>query len=78
MAAARARGRMGGRPRALSPTQVDMARVLLADPLRPIDEVCAALHVSRATLYRYVPTGTRPARAVPPERALRLRRGSAC
>ena len=68
LAAARARGRMVGRPRALSDAQVEMARVLLADPLRPIDEVCAALHVSRATLYRYVPTGSRPARAAPPER----------
>ena len=74
LAAARARGRMGGRPRALSDSQVEMARVLLADPLRPIDEVCAALHVSRATLYRYVPTGSRPARVVPPDRTPRLRR----
>ena len=75
LAAARARGRMGGRPRVLSPERVEMARVLLADPLRPINEVCAALHVSRATLYRYVPSGSRPPRTAPPERSGRLRGG---
>ena len=60
LAAARARGRLGGRPRALSPAQVEMARTLLADRTRPIADVCGALHVSRATLSRYVTT--RPAR----------------
>ena len=78
LAAARARGRMGGRPRAFTDAQVEMARVLLADPLRPIDEVCAALHVSRATLYRYVPSGSRPARAVQPPPVARRRCGPAC
>ncbi|HEY0778485.1 MAG TPA: recombinase family protein, partial [Gemmatirosa sp.] len=58
LAAARARGRMGGRLRALTEAQVEMARSLLADRTRPIAEVCGALHVSRATLYRYVPTHT--------------------
>ena len=76
-AAARARGRTGGRPRAFTDAQVQMARELLADPLRPIDEVCAALHVSRATLYRYVPSGSRPARAVQPPPVARRRRGPA-
>lgn len=78
LAAARARGRMGGRPRAFTPERVEMARVLLADPLRPIDDVCAAPHVSRATLYRYVPSGSRPPRTAPPERAGRPRRGPLC
>ena len=58
LAAARARGRMGGRPRARTDAPVEMARSLLADHTRPITEVCGALHVSRATLYRYVPTYT--------------------
>ena len=75
LAAARARGRMGGRPRALSETQLEMARVLLADPLRPIDEICGALHVSRATLYCHVPAHARPARALTPDRAARLQHG---
>jgi DNA invertase Pin-like site-specific DNA recombinase len=63
LAAARARGRLGGRPRALGPAQVEMARTLLADRTRPIAEVCAALHVSRSTLYRHVPT--HPGRLAP-------------
>jgi DNA invertase Pin-like site-specific DNA recombinase len=63
LAAAGARGRLGGRPRALNPAQVEMARTLLADRTRPIADVCDALHVSRATLYRYVTT--RPARVAP-------------
>ncbi|HEY0780537.1 MAG TPA: recombinase family protein, partial [Gemmatirosa sp.] len=75
LAAARARGRMGGRPRAMSDTQLEMARVLLADPLRPIDEICGALHVSRSTPYRHVPSHIRLARVTPPERAARRREG---
>jgi DNA invertase Pin-like site-specific DNA recombinase len=65
LAAARARGRVGGRPRALSPTQVEAARGLPADPARPIAEVCAALRVSKATLYRHVPAGARPRPTLP-------------
>ncbi|GJG89437.1 invertase [Gemmatimonadetes bacterium T265] len=66
LAAARARGRLGGRKRVLSPTQVEAARGLIADPTRPIADVCAAMRVSRATLYRYVPTDTRRRLALPP------------
>jgi hypothetical protein len=58
LAPARARGRLGGRPPALSAAQVEMARALLADRTRPIREVYTALHVSRSTLYRHVPTYT--------------------
>lgn len=65
LAAARARGRVGGRPGALSPTQVEAARGLMADPARPIAAVCTALRMSRATLYRYVPAGTRLRPALP-------------
>jgi DNA invertase Pin-like site-specific DNA recombinase len=42
LAAARARGRVGGRPPALNPAQVEMARALLADRTRPIREVYTA------------------------------------
>jgi DNA invertase Pin-like site-specific DNA recombinase len=67
LAAARARGRVGGRPPALNPAQVEMARALLADRTRPIREVYTALHVSRSTLYRHVPTHTvRPALTAEP------------
>ncbi|GEM45295.1 recombinase family protein [Deinococcus cellulosilyticus] len=48
--AARARGRKGGRPSALSADKVDMARALLM--LHPATKVAKTLGVSRATLYR--------------------------
>ncbi len=52
LAAARARGRVGGRKRALTPAQVTMARELLTDPKRDVANVAASFKVSRATLYR--------------------------
>src|SRR5215475_6968679 len=55
LAAARARGRVGGRPRKL-PTdgKVALARQMFADQSHSLPEICAALGISRATLYRYV------------------------
>lgn len=52
--AARERGRVGGRPRALDEKQVAMARSLLEQNGHSIGEVCRALGVSRSTLYRYL------------------------
>jgi DNA invertase Pin-like site-specific DNA recombinase len=55
LAAARARGRRGGRPRAFSdPSKVRMARTLFADKKRSIPDICKTLGVSRSTLYRYL------------------------
>lgn len=54
LAAARARGREGGRPKAMDRKKIDMAKSLLADPKRSISEVCDLLGVSRSTLYRHV------------------------
>ena len=50
--AARARGRLGGRKRKLTPTALAQARTLLADPTSTVTEVCRLLGVSRSTLYR--------------------------
>jgi DNA invertase Pin-like site-specific DNA recombinase len=53
LTAARARGRMGGRPRKLKGKQAEMAAAMLKDPNNSIDEVCEAFpNVSRRTLYR--------------------------
>lgn len=52
LAAARARGRVGGRPCRLSATQVRMAQQLLQNPEMTTQQVADALHVSRTTLYR--------------------------
>ncbi len=55
LAAARARGRVGGRPRKLKTNgKVALARQMFADQSHSIPEICTALGISRATLYRYV------------------------
>ena len=55
LAAARARGRRGGR-RALQPRdpKVQLAYTMYADHRWTIEELCATLDISRATCYRYV------------------------
>ena len=53
--AARARGRLGGRPRALnSSKKIAMAQALYADKTNSVSDICKTLNISRATLYRYV------------------------
>ena len=55
LAAARARGRVVGLPRKLKTNgKVALARRMFADQSHSIPEICAALGISRATLYRYV------------------------
>ncbi len=57
LAAARARGRKGGRPRKLSKKKVEMAKKLMNNPTVPIDEICRTMGVSKATLHRYIRDG---------------------
>ena len=52
--AARARGRKGGRPKALTPRKAQQALTLYNDKTNTIDDICRTLNISRATLYRYV------------------------
>src|SRR5437763_3747892 len=55
LAAAKARGRVGGRPRKLKTSgKIALARQMFADQSHSVPEICAALGISRATLYRYV------------------------
>ena len=54
LAAARARGRKGGRKPALGEKQVREIRLLLADPKTRVSDVAARYGVSRATLYKYI------------------------
>jgi len=54
LAAARARGRKGGRRRALTDKQVDAAKLMLAAPDSSVAEVAQAFGVGRSTLHRYV------------------------
>lgn len=54
LAAARARGRVGGRPKALDETKLRVAQTLYADGKSSISEICQTLKISRATFYRSV------------------------
>ena len=55
LAAARARGRTGGRPKAFAdPAKLRMARTLFANRENSIGSICKTLGVSRSTLYRYL------------------------
>jgi DNA invertase Pin-like site-specific DNA recombinase len=54
LVAARARGRNGGRPKALSESKAEMARQLYTDRTHSIAEICQTLGISRITFYRYV------------------------
>ena len=52
--AARARGRRGGRPRALDDSKAKLARRLKAEGEHSVEEICSMLGVGRSTLYRYL------------------------
>ena len=54
LTAARARGRLGGRPRAMAEEKIKMAASLMKDSSVSVKEICRNLGVSRTTLYRYV------------------------
>ncbi len=57
LAAARARGRQGGRPKRLDTVQKRaMAQALYDDGTHSIDDICQTLGISRATLYRVINT----------------------
>ncbi|MFP1631956.1 recombinase family protein [Zhengella sp. ZM62] len=53
--AARAKGRVGGRPRALSEEDKIVARALLADSKLSTKDVAKRLGVSVSTLYKHIP-----------------------
>jgi DNA invertase Pin-like site-specific DNA recombinase len=52
--ASRARGRLGGRPKALDKKQVAVAESLYADGKTSISQICKTLGISRATFYRNI------------------------
>lgn len=57
LAAARARGRKGGRPKGLSAKAQDKARLaesLYLEKQRSISQICQHLDISKPTLYRYL------------------------
>src|SRR3546814_1157247 len=54
LAAARARGRKGGRKFALSKAQVRLAQAARAQRDTSVSDLCKELGIERVTLYRYV------------------------
>lgn len=57
LAAARSRGRVGGRPRKLTdPKQLELARTLYEGGQTDMETICRTLGISRATLYRALKT----------------------
>lgn len=54
LAAARARGRHGGRPYKMTPAKLRLAQAAMGQPETKVAELCAELGVSRQTLYRFV------------------------
>lgn len=58
LTAARARGRRGGRPQVLSPTQATHLRTLAADRGNSVKDICRTLRISRATFYRHLNSKT--------------------
>lgn len=54
LAAARARGRKGGRPAGGYTKKKQAAVALRQDPKRSVQEICEMLHISQASFYRYV------------------------
>jgi DNA invertase Pin-like site-specific DNA recombinase len=56
LAAARARGRKGGRPKTLNQTKIELAYKLYDEKNHTIKEICQILGISKPTLYAYLGT----------------------
>ncbi len=54
LAAARARGRVGGRRHTMTPAKVHLAKAAMGKPGTVVNDLCQQLGISRQTLYRYV------------------------
>lgn len=57
LAAARARGRRGGRPPALTAQDIKAAKAMMTDPEITMDQVAEKMGVASSTLYRHFPGG---------------------
>lgn len=54
LSAARARGRLGGRPKLLDPKKRELALRLYRERQHSIAEICTMMGISKSTLYNYV------------------------
>jgi DNA invertase Pin-like site-specific DNA recombinase len=54
LVAARARGRMGGRPKRLDPVKLALAVKLHRERNHTVEEICKMMGISKSTLYNYL------------------------
>ena len=54
LASARSRGKVGGRPKALTPKEVQILRNMASDNSLTVSDICKTLGIGRTTFYRYV------------------------
>lgn len=54
LVAARARGRMGGRPKRLDPAKLALALKLHRERNHTVEEICKMMGISKSTLYNYL------------------------
>jgi len=57
LASARSRGKVGGRPKALTPKEIQMLNNMAADKSLTVADLCKTLGIGRTTFYRYVKVG---------------------
>jgi DNA invertase Pin-like site-specific DNA recombinase len=59
LTSARSRGKVGGRPKALTSKEVQMLNSMAADKSLTVSDICKTLGVGRTTFYRYLKAGER-------------------
>lgn len=57
LASVRSRGKVGGRPKALTSKEVQMLNSMAADKSLNVSDICKTLGVGRTTFYRYLKAG---------------------
>ena len=60
LAAARSRGKLGGRPKSLTQSQQKLAVKLYHEREHSIAEICKMMNISKPTLYSYVTAQNTP------------------
>ncbi len=54
LTSARARGKIGGRPKVLDEKKIVLAKAMYQDKQNSVRDICATLGIGRTTFYRYV------------------------
>jgi DNA invertase Pin-like site-specific DNA recombinase len=59
LTSARSRGKVGGRPKALTAKEMQILRNMASDKSLTVSDICKTLGIGRTTFYRYVKAGDR-------------------